>query len=69
LRLLVGLVWLLSWLPFRVIALLGWLIGQFIASLPSSRRRIGARNLELCLPDWPAAERRALLRRHFVAMV
>lgn len=68
-KLLVGLVWLLSWLPFRAIALLGWLFGHLIASLPSSRRRIGARNLELCLPDWPAAERRRLLRRNFVAMV
>lgn len=69
LRLLVGLVWLLSWLPFRVIALLGWLVGNLIASLPSSRRRIGARNLELCLPGWSSAERRGLLRRHFVAVV
>lgn len=69
LKLLVGLVWLLSWLPFRVIAALGWLIGHLIASLPSSRRHIGEVNLKLCLPDWTPAARRRLLRRNFVAMV
>ncbi|WP_422014941.1 lipid A biosynthesis acyltransferase [Roseateles sp.] len=69
LKLLIGLVWLLSWLPFRVIAALGWLIGHAVASVPSSRRRIGRRNLARCLPDWTAAERGRLLRRHFVAMV
>mmetsp|Transcript_21813 Transcript_21813/g.85427 ORF Transcript_21813/g.85427 Transcript_21813/m.85427 type:complete len:311 (-) Transcript_21813:2080-3012(-) len=68
LKLLVGLVWLLSWLPFRVIGALGWLLGQLLASLPSARRRIGALNLERCLPEWSAADRRRLLRQHFVAM-
>lgn len=67
-KLLVGFVWLLSWLPFRAVTVLGWLVGQLIAALPSSRRHIGTVNLALCLPDWTVAERRALLRRHFVAM-
>jgi KDO2-lipid IV(A) lauroyltransferase len=69
LKLLVGLVWLLSWLPFRALSALGWLAGQLIASLPSSRRHIGEVNLRLCLPAWTPAQRRRLLRRHFVAMV
>lgn len=68
-KLLVGLVWLLSRLPFRAISALGWVIGQLIASVPSSRRHIGEVNLRLVLPDWTPAARRALLRRHFVAMV
>jgi KDO2-lipid IV(A) lauroyltransferase len=68
-RLVVGLVWLLSWLPFRAISALGWLIGHLIATLPSSRRHIGAVNLKLALPDWTPAARARLLRRHFVAMV
>ncbi|RYE81480.1 MAG: hypothetical protein EOO80_01020, partial [Oxalobacteraceae bacterium] len=66
-KLLVGFVWLLSWLPFRVISALGWLIGSLIAALPSSRRRIGDVNLRLCLPELSDDERRRLLRRHFVA--
>lgn len=68
-RLLVGFVWLLSWLPFRALAALGWLIGHVVASLPTSRRHIGDVNLRLCLPELKPAERRRLLRRHFVAMV
>lgn len=68
LKLLVGIVWLLSWLPFRVIGALGWVIGSLLALLPTSRRHIGAVNLRLCLPDWTPAARRRLLRRHFVAM-
>lgn len=68
LKLLVGIVWLLSWLPFRVIGTLGWLIGSLLALLPTSRRHIGEVNLRLCLPDWTPAARRRLLRRHFVAM-
>ncbi len=68
LKLLVGIVWLLSWLPFRVIGTLGWLIGSLLALLPTSRRHIGEVNLRLCLPDWAPAARRRLLRRHFVAM-
>ena len=69
LRLLVGFVWLLSWLPFRAIAALGWLIGNVVASMPSSRRHIGEVNLKLALPDWTPAARRRLLRQNFVAMV
>lgn len=68
-KLLVGLVWLLSWLPFRVISTLGWLFGSVIYLLPTSRRRIGDVNLRLVLPDWTPDARRTLLRRHFVAMV
>ena len=69
LKILVGIVWLLSWLPFRVVTALGWVFGQLIARLPTSRRHIGEVNLRLCLPDWSEADRRRLLRRHFVAMV
>lgn len=68
-RLAVGLVWLLSWLPFRAVAGLGWLLGNLVASVPSSRRRIARINLRLCFPDWTEAERRRLVRRNFVCMV
>ncbi len=59
----------MSWLPFRVVTALGWVFGQLIARLPTSRRHIGEVNLRLCLPDWSEADRRRLLRQHFVAMV
>ncbi len=65
----VACVWLLSWLPFKAISALGWLVGHLIASIPSSRRHIGRVNLRRCLPDWTEADRTRLLRHHFVAMV
>ncbi len=68
-KLLVGVVWLLSWLPFRAISALGWLVGSLIYLLPTSRRHIGEVNLRLCLPELDEPARRRLLRRHFVAMV
>lgn len=68
-RVAVGLVWLLSWLPFRAVAALAWLLGSLIFLLPTARRHVGAVNLRLCLPELPASERRQLLRRNFVAMV
>jgi KDO2-lipid IV(A) lauroyltransferase len=68
-RLAVGVVWLLSWLPFRALAGLGWALGHVVASVPSSRRRIARINLRLCFPNWPESERRALVRRNFVCMI
>lgn len=66
---LVGVIWLLSWLPFRATAALGWIFGRLIAALPTSRRHIGDVNLRLCFPEMTPAERSQLLRAHFVAMV
>ena len=57
----VACVWLLSWLPFKAISALGWLVGHLIASIPSSRRHIGRVNLRRCLPDWTEADRSRLL--------
>lgn len=68
-KLAVGLMWLLSLLPFRAVGALGWLIGGLLAALPSSRRRIAEVNLTLCLPDWTPQDRARLLRSHFIAIV
>ncbi|MFT7724223.1 MAG: lipid A biosynthesis acyltransferase [Roseateles sp.] len=68
-KLLVGAVWLLSWLPFRAVSALGWLLGNLVYLLPTSRRHIGEVNLRLCLPALDEAARARLLRRHFVAIV
>jgi len=64
-RLALGLLWLLSHLPLRVLAALGWGLGGLLYPLASSRRRIALRNLELCFPDKPLAEREAIAREHF----
>jgi KDO2-lipid IV(A) lauroyltransferase len=54
---------LLSHLPLRVLHTLGDLIGWLLWWLPNGRRDVALRNIDLCLPDRPAAERRRLARR------
>ena len=64
-RLLLGLLWLLHWLPLGVQAGLGRAFGRLLLRVARSRREVAERNLELCLPEKTAAERAALLREHF----
>jgi Kdo2-lipid IVA lauroyltransferase/acyltransferase len=64
-RLVLALVWLLHWLPLPLLAAIGRGLGRLLWWLAGSRRRIALRNLELCLPEMPEAERRALARDHF----
>lgn len=64
-RLVLGLLWLFHWLPLGVQAALGRALGALLYRLAVSRRRVALRNLELCFPDWPEAERRRIAREHF----
>lgn len=64
-RVFLGLMWLLHWLPLPVLAALGQRLGALLYRLAGSRRRIALRNLELCFPDMPQAEREAVAREHF----
>lgn len=64
-RLALGCLWLLHWLPLRVQAGLGGALGALLHALAGSRRRIAARNIELCLPELDASARARLVREHF----
>ena len=64
-RLVLRLMWLVQHLPLSVQALLGRGLGRLFWWLASSRRRVALRNLELCFPERPAAEREAIARDHF----
>jgi len=64
-RALLGVLWLVHWLPLGLQAALGSALGRVLYTLARSRRRVATRNIQLCLPELPAAERRALLRDHF----
>jgi len=66
-RLLLGLMWLLHWLPLPVLGRFGDLIGSLLFLVMGPRRRITLTNLRLCLPELSEAERRQLARRHFQA--
>lgn len=62
---LIGLLWLLHFLPLSWLAALGQRLGGLLWRLARSRRRIALRNLELCFPELSAAQREALAREHF----
>ncbi len=62
---LLGLLWLLHWLPLRLQAALGSALGRVLYTVARERRRISARNVQLCLPELNAQQRRTLLREHF----
>jgi KDO2-lipid IV(A) lauroyltransferase len=64
-RLLLALFWLLHWLPLPLLAGLGRGVGWLLYGLARSRRMIALRNVELCLPELPAARRRSLVWEHF----
>lgn len=62
-----GLLWLIVQLPYRVLLVLGRGLGALMYRLAGARRKIAARNLELCFPQMPAAERKALLKENFAS--
>lgn len=64
-RLALGLLWLLQWLPLPVLAAFGTWLGHLLYRVAGSRRRIALRNLELCFPDKTPAEREAIAYEHF----
>lgn len=64
-KLLLGVMWLLHWLPLPVLGRLGETIGALLFATMRSRRRIALTNLSLCMPSLPESERRKIARRHF----
>ena len=64
----IALLWLLTLLPYRLLMVLGRMLGGLLYHVAGSRRRIAARNLELCMPDLDAAARERLLRENFASM-
>ncbi|WP_077034644.1 lysophospholipid acyltransferase family protein [Pelomonas sp. KK5] len=68
-KLAVACLWCLSWLPFRAVGALGSLLGTLLYLLPTTRRKVGRANLRACFPERREAEREAILRGHFIAIV
>jgi KDO2-lipid IV(A) lauroyltransferase len=55
-------------LPFRVQMGLGRALGRLAYACLSKRRRIAARNIDVCLRDLPAAERERIVKLHFESL-
>ncbi|MES2900840.1 MAG: lipid A biosynthesis acyltransferase [Pseudomonadota bacterium] len=66
-RLVLGLMWLLHWLPLPVLGRFGEAVGSVLFMLLKKRRHIALTNLRLCMPELDEAARTALARRHFQA--
>jgi Kdo2-lipid IVA lauroyltransferase/acyltransferase len=64
----IGALALLARLPWPLQRVLGDGIGSVLRWTLRDRRRVAARNLELCFPELDAVARTALLRRHFAAL-
>lgn len=62
-----GLLWLVSQLPYPVLLLLGRVVGRVLYHLAGSRRRIAARNLQLCFPQLDDCARARLLKENFAS--
>ncbi len=63
-----GILRLLTWLPYRAQLWVGARLGDLAWPFLASRRRIAAINLALCFPDKSERERRRLLRENIRAM-
>lgn len=66
--LLIGLLRLSIWLPYRLILPLGRGVGWIALRLGHKRRRIAEINLRLCFPERTEEERAALVREHFASL-
>ncbi|MBW4050449.1 MAG: LpxL/LpxP family Kdo(2)-lipid IV(A) lauroyl/palmitoleoyl acyltransferase [Proteobacteria bacterium] len=63
-----GVLRLLTLLPFRLQLAIGASLGALLRRLPVRFVRIARRNIELCLPELDPAQRRRLLDRHFTSL-
>lgn len=62
-----GVLWLVVQLPYKVQLCIGRVLGGLMYRVAGDRRRIAARNLELCFPKKTAAERERLLKENFAS--
>lgn len=59
-----SILYVISWLPYRVQTWIGEGLGRLIFLLVKKRVKIAKRNFELCFPDLTESERLALLHQH-----
>ena len=66
-KLLLGFMWLMHWLPLPILGRFANGIGSLLFWWMKPRRDIALTNLRLCMPELSEAERRTLARQHFQA--
>ena len=63
-----GLWRLAVFLPYTGLLVLGKLIGLALFKLPTHRKHIAKRNIELCFPELDSQQQAVLLRDNFISM-
>ncbi|QUX98111.1 lipid A biosynthesis acyltransferase [Marinomonas sp. CT5] len=63
-----GIIFIVSFLPWPIQNFLGTNLGRLIYFLSANRRRICNINLRLCFPEMPTSERKSLAKAHFASM-
>ncbi|MDP3537934.1 MAG: lipid A biosynthesis acyltransferase [Azonexus sp.] len=63
----VGLLWLLHWLPLPILRGVGGMLGRFLFAFGRERRNVALINLRLCFPEMTEVEREKLVRQNFIA--
>ncbi len=61
----IGLLQVLAHLPYGLTARFGAALGALLYLLPSKRKNIIQKNLELCFPHWSIERRKVVAARHF----
>jgi KDO2-lipid IV(A) lauroyltransferase len=66
-------IWLALWrliclLPYRVLLVLGKVIGLILYRLPLRRKQIAWRNIQVCFPELDNRVQQSLLRANFISM-
>lgn len=64
-RLVLGLSWLLHWLPLPLLAWLARGLGSMLYLVGRARRRVALKNLSLCFPQLSVQQQRRIARDHF----
>ncbi len=57
--------WLIHFLPFRIIVAMGNGLGALLYHLARERRRVGMINLQLCFPGMSEEARKKIVHQHF----
>ncbi|MEY5028700.1 MAG: Lipid biosynthesis lauroyl acyltransferase [Pseudomonadota bacterium] len=68
-RLLIVFMRFLAWWPLPLLRGLGAVLGVVLYALARERRHVADVNLALCFPQWSHAQRRQVVRRHFVCVM
>ena len=61
-----GLWRLVIFLPFPILIAIGWCLGIILFLIPSSRKHVARKNIEICFPDLTQKQKESLLLKNFI---